>query len=119
MIKWTDTGVEYKAGPRQVERLLEGLQLDGEGVNGAVTFRVKVPAHQFQNEKPLPPEQDSKFRAVAARANFLVADRQDGVMLAAKEICRFIAKPIDVSLNTLKRLGTYLKARLRLVFTYA
>ena len=27
-IRWTETGLEYEADPRQAERLLEGLGLD-------------------------------------------------------------------------------------------
>ena len=37
VIRWTESGVEYEADPRQVERLLEEMNLDSEGVKGVVT----------------------------------------------------------------------------------
>ena len=30
-IRWTESGFQYEADPRQAERLLEGLGLDGDG----------------------------------------------------------------------------------------
>ena len=32
VVRWTAAGLEYEADPRQVERLIEELDLDGEGV---------------------------------------------------------------------------------------
>ena len=37
VIRWTETGIEYEADPRQVERLLEEIELEGDGVKGVVT----------------------------------------------------------------------------------
>ena len=118
VIRWTDEGVEYEADPRQVERLLEELELEGDGVNGVLTPGVKLQASQVQREKILPEDQHTRFRALAARANFLAADRPDGVMFAAKEVCRFMSKPTDLAMSALKRLARYLKAQPRLVFKY-
>ena len=39
VIRWTEQGVEYKADPCQVERLLDEIELSGEGVKGVVTPR--------------------------------------------------------------------------------
>ena len=118
VIRWTDDGVEYEADPRKVEKLLEELELDGDGVNGVVTPGLKAQAHQVQGEKELPESEHTRFRALAARANFLAADRPDGVMFAAKEIRRFMSKPTDMAMIALKRLGRYLKSQPRLVFRY-
>ena len=40
------------------------------------------------------------------------------MLFAAKEVCRFMAKPTDIAMTALKRLCRYLRARPRLVFTY-
>ena len=101
VVRWTDEGEEYEADPRQAEKLLEELDVVGDGVNGVVTPGVKVASHQVQSGQPLPAEQHTKFRALAARANFLAADRPDGVMFAAKEVCRFMAKPTDLACRRL------------------
>ena len=115
VIRWTPEGIEYEADPRQVERLLEELNLEGDGVKGVVTPGVKTTAQQLSTEEELPERQHTWFRGVAARANYLSADRPD-IMYAAKEICRLMSKPTDVAVTALKRLGRYLRARPRLVF---
>ena len=117
IIRWTDKGLEYEADPRQVEKLLEELDLEAEGVKGVVTPGVKVDSRQAQNEKELDQDTHTFFRGMAARANFLAADRPD-IMFAAREICRFMAKPTNVALAAIKRLGRYLKDHPRLVFKF-
>ena len=117
IIRWTGEGVEYEADQRQAQNLLEERDLGGEGVKGVVTPGQKIPAHQVRDEQELPEDQHTHFRAPAARANFLAADRHDGIMFAAKNICRFMSKPTNVALSALKRLGRYLKTRPMLVFT--
>ena len=54
---------------------------------------------------------------VVAWANYLAMDRID-VLYAAKEICRFMAKPTDLAMGALKRLARYLRARPRMVFAF-
>ena len=81
------------------------------------TAGVKPTFDQHAADKVLPEEKHSPYRAVAARANYLALDRPD-LQLSAKEICRFMAKPTELSLQALKRLGRYLEGTRRLVFTY-
>ena len=50
----------------------------------------------------------TRFRAVAARANYLSGDRPD-IQYAVKEICRRMAKPVKGDWEKLIRLGRYLK----------
>ena len=60
----------------------------------------------------------TRFRAVAARANYLAADRPD-IQYAVKEICRKMAKPARGDWQKLIRLGRYLKGAPRCVLEYA
>jgi histone deacetylase 1/2 len=115
IVRWTPRGIEYEADPRQVEKLLRDIEL--EGANGAVTPGVKVLSHQVESENDLPEKEFTRFRALAARANDLAADRID-VLYAAKEVCRFMSRPADVAMGALKRLARYLRARPRMVFDY-
>ena len=71
----TEHGIEYEAGPRQVERLLEELELEGDGVKGVVTPGVKVQSYQVLSGTELPESQHSRFRGLSASANFLAADQ--------------------------------------------
>ena len=115
IVRWTDTGIEYEADPRQVEKLVESLSL--EGANSVVTPGLKPLSEQILQEKPLPPGEHTLFRGHAARGNYLAADRPD-VQFAAKEVCRWMANPTDLSLVAMKRLGRYLSGRRRLVYRY-
>ena len=51
----------------------------------------------------------TRFRAVAAKANYLAADRPD-IEYAVKGICRKMAKPAEADWHKLIRLARYLKA---------
>ena len=76
IVRWCDAGLEYEADPRQAEKLIEELQFN-DGVNSCVTPGVKVGLSQIEEDKPLNPERHTIFRALAARANYLAADRPD------------------------------------------
>ena len=115
LVRWTDQGLEYEADPRQREKLLRDLQL--EGANALSTPGTRQTAEQVAGDQPLRPEQHTAFRAVAARANYVAADRPD-CQFAAKEICRWMSSPTQESLAALKRLGRFLVGMPRVVYTY-
>lgn len=115
IIRWCDDGLEYEADPRQVEKLVEELEL--VGCNPCVSPGVKALAEQHAEDKPLDASLFTRYRALAARANYLSADRPD-CQYAAKEICRFMSTPTELSMAALKRFGRYLLGRPRLVFRY-
>ena len=56
----------------------------------------------------------TRFRAVAARANYLAADRPD-IQYSAKEICTRMARPVTGDWQKLVRLGSYSKGSPRCV----
>ena len=116
VIRWTDTGIEYEADPRQAERLLDGLGLD-DGCKSAATPGVKPLVEALKEDASLPTSSLTEFRGLAARANYLAADRID-LQYCAKEICRFMSSPTETSVVAAKRLGRYLLAHKRLVWTY-
>ena len=68
-------------------------------------------------EQELPERDHTRFRALAARANYLAADRTD-TMYATKEICRHMATPTVGARKKLKRLGRYLLGNARLITRY-
>ena len=68
------------------------MELEGKGVKGVVTPGLKVLAHQVDKEEPLPTSEVTRFRALAARANFLAADRPD-ISFAVKELARAMSAP--------------------------
>ena len=86
-------------------------------MKGVVTPGVKVRSHQVQSETVLPESEHTRLRGLAARANFLAADRQD-IVYSAKEICRFMAKPTELATQALKRLGRYVKKHPRMWISF-
>ena len=60
-----------------------------------------------ENEEELSPVEATRYRGIAARANYLAADRPD-IMYAGKELCRGMAKPTRADWHKLNRLGRYL-----------
>ena len=117
VIRWTGAGLEYEADPRQAEKLIEELELEGDGVKATVTPGIKALPTQIAEDKPLDPSRHTMFRGLAARANYLAADRPD-CQFAAKEICRWMSSPTELALQALKRVCRYLVGRPRLVFKY-
>ncbi len=117
VVRWTAAGLEMEADPRQAEKLLRDLKLDGPGVRAAASPGVKATREQLDVDQPLEKHKATPYRAVVARANYLAADRPE-LQFPAKEVCRWMSSPTEVSLNALKRLGRYVAGRKRLVFQY-
>ena len=116
VLRYTQDGFEYEADPRQAEKLLEGLSLD-DNCNTAATPGLKPLIEQLAKDETLPASGHTEFRGLAARANYLSADRID-LQFSAKEICRFMSAPTDTSMAAIKRMGRYLLGHKRLVYTY-
>ncbi len=104
-----------EADPRQVEKLVRDLGLVGSNPLG--TPGTKPTTEQISQDKPHDFKKCKPFRAVAARANYLSADRPE-CQYSAKEVCRWMANPTETSVAALKRLGRFLEGRRRLVYTY-
>ena len=73
-----------------------------------------MPWKAEDEDEKLPEKSAREYRALAARANYLAADRLD-IQYAVKEICRGMANPTVGDKRKLKRLGRYLKGQPRLV----
>ena len=117
VIRWVDGGVEYEADPRQAERLLEGLNLDGEGCKPMATPGVKLEIEKLKEDKEHTADEHTVFRALSARGNYLAQDRID-LIFAAKEVCRFMSNPTETSQLALKRLGRFLLGHKRVFYNY-
>ncbi len=115
IVRWTEAGLEYEGDPRQPEKLISDLKLEGSNPLG--TPGVKITHDQLAADKALDEDKHKPFRAVAARANYLAMDRPE-CQYYAKEVCRWMAAPTESSVAALKRFGRYLEGRRRLVFLY-
>ncbi len=117
VVRWTSEGLEMEADPRQAEKLLRDLKLDGDGVKTAASPGVKATREQLDADVPLEKHKATPYRAVVARANYMASDRPE-IQFAAKEVCRWMSNPTEVSLNALKRLGRFVAGHKRLVYHY-
>ena len=70
-----------------------------------------------EDEQELSPDRQRNFRSVAARRNYIAADRPD-LMYAVKCICRQMAKPTVGAWKKLKRVGRYLVGKSRSILKY-
>ena len=115
VVRWTKEGIEYEADPRQSEKLVQELGL--QGCKGVSTPAVKPNMEQINADTPLDENKITHFRALAARSKYLSADRPE-CQFGAKEICRFMSQPTMLSTEALKRMGRYLAKHPRLIYKY-
>jgi len=115
IVRWASEGFEYEADPRQAEKAIQELGL--EKCKGVVTLAVRQSIDEVRKDAPTEQSQMTSSRAFAARCNYLSADRPD-CQFSAKEICRFMAEPTNMSIEALKRLGKHLTKHPRLIYHY-
>ena len=86
----------YEPDWKHAKILCEGMGLkEGSKGVGAPVAREDAAAAGTE-EEPLGPEETTRFRVLAARANYIAQDRVD-VQFAAKELCREMSSPITSS----------------------
>ena len=112
----TDEGFEYEADQRHGEIIAKTLKLESSRAVSTPGEDGK-PWLEEEEGKPLENTLATEYRALAARANYLAADRPD-IQYATKEICRGMASPTVGDRRKLKRLARYLRSKPRVVTKY-
>ena len=120
-LRWTQRGISIEADGRHVQEVVKALGLEKasivttpeaderEGPAWKCGTRSGVQADEVEKEPaPLPPEETTAFRAVAARLNYLAADRSD-IRVSTVKLCARMANPTEEDLSRLKRVGRFLK----------
>ena len=116
VIRVTQEGWELEADPRHAELLVEQMGLEmGKAI---ATPGVDGGEPEQDDEMALGTHEVREYRGLAARGNYLGADRPD-IQFAVKEACREMSNPTKGSLKKMKRVGRYLINRPRLVWKYA
>ena len=111
IIRWTNNGWEIELDQRHADIIVHELGLE-ESKPVITPGETESRQEEGEDEEPLDQSMASKYRALAARANYLVGDRTD-LMYAVKEICRSMANPTAGAWKKLKRLGRYLRGNSR------
>ncbi len=118
IISWTPKGLEYEADLRHSELVVQAL-----GLQAAKTVVTPAVPEEREHgdaggqEEELTKEEVTAYRAITARINFLSIDRPD-LQYAVKECSRYMGAPTRESRKKLKRVGTYLKNKPRMVFVH-
>ena len=117
VVRITDDGWEYEADQRHAEIIVEAMKLgDAKSVSTPGGDEEKDWETE-ENAEELNAEDSTRFRAIAARANYLALDRAD-LQYAVKEVCRAMAKPTVGAKKKLKRVARYLKGKPRMVWAF-
>jgi hypothetical protein len=116
VIRVSESGWEYEADQRHADLIIRETGADKLSVLSHPGGDKKTIEEEEQSEE-LQGQEATRFRAVAARSNYLAADRPD-IQYSVKEICRRMAKPVKSDWNKLVRLARYLKGSSRLVWSY-
>ena len=106
-----------EADPRHCELVLKQLEVEGQKSLSSPGIEGKE-EEDGDGDEPLTAEQASNFRGIAARLNYLSADRPD-IQYATKEACREMSSPTSGSWRRLLRIGRYLIGRRRLIWKFA
>ena len=115
-IRVTPEGWEYEADPQHAENIVQELGL--VGANGVKSpGAAQNPWEEEENGEPLLGSDVTRFRGLAARANYIAQDRTE-LQFAAKEICRGMAAPTVGHMQSLRRLGRFLVTSPRTVWYY-
>ena len=116
ILRITELGWEYEPDQRRAEMIVEQLGLkDAKPVETPTEEEKKWEAEE--DEKDLDPDKQRHFRSIAARCNYIAADRPD-LMFVVKCICRQMAKPSVCVWKKLKRVGRYLVGKSRSILKY-
>ena len=82
-----------------------------------VTPGTKWKPEDIESATTLDDVRTARYRALAARANYLGLDRVD-IAYAAKEYCRHMTNPRDIDWTALRRIARYLCGKPRLVYKF-
>ena len=118
VVRWNSWGISCEADPKHRKLVLEalGLEEDSKSLVMPGTKEDDKVAAQDEAEAKGPGE-NTKFRAIAARLNYMASDMPD-IQFSCKEACRDMASPTSQSWAKIKRIGRYLVGRSRVVWRF-
>ena len=119
-LRHTGSGFEYFADERHEAEIRAefGIGAGSKGLESPVEKEeLKEGFNADVDDLSLSEEQGRRYRAVAARSNYLSMDRMD-LQFAAKEACRQMAKPRASGAARMKRISRYLAKYPKLVWRF-
>lgn len=108
-------GMELEADEKHNRLIREGLGIL-PGSNGVVSPAVRAQVGKHGSDEKSSREGSCKYRAAAARANYLGLDRPDH-QFVVKAVCRGMAAPSEADLRKVKRIARHMQAVPKVVIT--
>ena len=105
---WTKSGtITYEADPKNIESIVKAmdLQSDSKGLGAPIVTESAKEAEEEGEE--LNREEATRFRSIAALANYVALDRPD-IQVAVSVLCQKMSRPTTKSMTALKRVARYL-----------
>ena len=108
MVRWEREGITYEADDKHSATIVKDLNLEHCKATSTPGDKATGSSEELDDCALLSPERATQFRSVAARCNYLAADRPD-IQFATKEAARGMANPNEGDWAKLKRLAQYLR----------
>ena len=112
ILEWKEHGVDVEADPKHVELILKEMGME-ECKGSDVVGRTRL---DDDEEGKLLPQDARRFRSIAARCNFIAADRID--IQLCKEVCRRMSASCESDWKMLKSVARHVKSYPRLLVQY-
>ena len=128
-LTWTEDGIRIEADPRHAKEIISAMGVErGNGVSSPMAADRGDKAEDHRGDKAegkegerggeaLDKEASTRFRAVAARCNYLSHDRPD-LRVATMRACSAMARPTEADWEKLKRIARYLLSVPRVSLLY-
>ena len=111
IIRWTNAGIEIEADPRHAEILIRDTNVSNKRT-------LNIAGKEYTKEDEVSPtlstQEASRYRSMAARANYLAQDRPE-IAYSVKELCRRMATLKEADKVHFNRLAQYVNGHKRLV----
>ena len=102
-LRWLHGGIGYEIDPKHINLLVRTMKLDG--AKGLMSLQSTV-ADEGSLER-LGEDDTRKYRANAARLNYIAADRPD-IQYVTKRVCQSMSCPTKADLQRMKKLVRFL-----------
>ena len=118
-IQWVKGGIRMEADPRHAQEVVRALGM--EKSNPVGTPMATDGSDNAESEEArgllLEGEEATRYRAVAARLNYLAQDRAD-LAVPTLKVCSRMANPTEKYFTALKRIAKYLLHRPKAAYLY-
>ena len=116
-IRWTPNGIEYEPDGRHAREIVRCLGLENSKCIGTPADH-SDDGDDEEEDSDVDGSQATAYRSIAARCNYLAMDRGD-IQFATRQACKAMAGPKKRDWRRLKRIGRYLKGRLKWIQLFA